>query len=156
MVHWDRIDFKRVDNAKLDVGLYFVKIDVELSQDKFCFIHYFTDKEEAKTHVKQFDTMDIYQVVDFGLASFNEFGMLCPYITEKTAKNKFSLDKLRFVKVNRYTWCDINFDHVYYFNSLQAKKIFEQKFNSKPSSIRFLKRGGKVTVKNNMLEPKGW
>ena len=43
MVHWDSIDFKQVDNAELDVGLYWVKIEVRLS-DKFTFIYYFTDK----------------------------------------------------------------------------------------------------------------
>lgn len=156
MVHWDSIDFKQVDNAELDVGLYWVKIEVRLS-DKFTFIHYFTDKEEAKDFVySMVEGYDVFHIVGIGVASFNEFGMLCPYITEETAQNDFNVNKIRYSVVKRCSWADISFDHVYYFNSLWRKKDFERKFNTKPSTIRFLKKGGIVKIKHNTLYPRGW
>lgn len=157
MVHWNEIDFDKVDKAELDVGLYWVKLEVRLS-DKFSFIYYFTDKAAVKYCVHQWDG-DEYEapvhVVGVGVASFNEFGMLCPYITEETAQNDFDINKIRYSVVRRYSWCDIYFDHVYYFKSLPAKKEFERKFNTKPSTIRFLMKGGITKVKYNTLYPKG-
>lgn len=155
MVEWDKIDFDKVDNAELNVGIYWMKLEIRLT-DKFTFIHYFTDKESLKKFVDIMDESPVYYVVGVGVASFNEFGMLCPYITEETAINGFYLDEIRYSVVRRYTWCDIYFDHVYYFSSLHAKRRFELKFNSKPSTIRFLRKGGFAKIKNNILNPKGW
>ena len=59
MVEWDKIDFDKVDNAELDVGIYWMKLEIRLT-DKFTFIHYFTDKESLKKFVDIMDESPVY------------------------------------------------------------------------------------------------